>query len=294
MPFRHCLRRTLPVLTSMVMVAVLAGCQFGKSADEPTLISNVNFPAGSSMERLHKARKLTIGVKFDQPGIGQMNPATNTPEGFDIENGKIIAAALGIPARRIKWVEAVSQNRETFLQNGTVDLVIASYSVTPERRRKVSFAGPYYVTGQQMLVRRADNTITGPGGLTGRKVCATTGSTALATIEHRYPTARAVPFATYTECVQQLINGSVDAVSTDGAILLGYAARQPALLKVVGRPFSDEKYGIGLKKGDAVFRDFVNATLRKSFSDGSWAEAFDRTLGRSGAAVPRPPALELG
>ena len=183
-------------------------------------------------------------------------------------------------------METVSKNREPFLQNGTVDLVFASYSITDERREVVGQAGPYYVTGQQLLVREEDKgTITGPEKLEGKKVCSVTGSTSIKTVEEEYD-ADPAPFATYSECVQQLTNGQVDAVTTDGAILLGYAAEQPDELEVVGQEFSEERYGIGYKKDDAAMCEFLNDTLTKSFEDGSWKEAFDEHArrGRRGGA----------
>ncbi len=244
------------------------------------------------MAALNAAQSIKIGVKYDQPGVGFLNPATNENEGLDIEIAKIVAAGLGIPADNIEWVETVSANREPFLQAGTVDLVLASYSITDERRQVVGQAGPYYLTGQQLLVREADkDQITGPESLSGIKVCSVTGSTSIARVEEDYG-AEPVPFATYTECVQQLLNNSVDAVTTDGSILLGYAAQQPDDLEVVGEPFSEERYGVGFKHGDTAMCEFLNETLTKAFSDSSWQTAFDNTLGKSGAAAPQPPTLD--
>ena len=244
------------------------------------------------MARLNQAQKIIIGVKYDQPGIGFLNPATNEPEGLDIEIAKIVAGALGIAADDIEFKETVSANREPFLQAGTVDIVAASYSITDERRGIVGQAGPYYTTGQQLLVREADkDRITGPDALSGIKVCSVTGSTSIARVEEDYG-AQPVPFATYSECVQQLLNNSVDAVTTDGAILLGYAAQEPDKLEVVGEPFSEERYGIGHKHGDTAFCQFLNDTLTKAFQDGTWKTAFDNTLGKSGVEAPSPPTLD--
>jgi glutamate transport system substrate-binding protein len=101
-----------------------------------------------------------------------------------------------------------------------------------------------------------------------------------------------VPFATYSECVDQLLNGTVDALTTDGAILLGYAAQDPDKLEVVGEPFSEERYGVGFQKGDTAMCDFLQKTIKKSFDDGSWAEAFKSTLGQSGVDTPQPPTVD--
>jgi glutamate transport system substrate-binding protein len=257
------------------------------------VVSSPNFASDSTMAKLNSGGKIKIGVKYDQPGIGNKNPATGKPEGLDIEVGKIVAGQLGLAADKIEWVETVSKNREPFIQNGTVDLVIASYSITDKRKQVVSFAGPYYVTGQDLLIRKDDaSAITGPDSLAGKTVCSVTGSTPLAKLESDYKQAKTQAYATYTECVEKLETKGVDAVSTDGAILLGYAAKNPDQLQVVGKPFSTEKYGIGLKKDDSAFREFVNTTLEKSFSNGAWKKAYDASLGKSGSAAPNPPPLE--
>jgi len=167
--------------------------------------------------------------------------------------------------------------------------VVASFSITPERSARVGQAGPYFVAGQQLLVRKAEDRITGPDQLAGFKVCSVTDSTSLATVQRRYA-ARPVPRATYTECVQMLLGGQVDAVTTDDAILLGYVGQQPDKLKVVGQPFTTERYGIGYRRGYPSFGQFLTETIRLAEADGSWAEAFARTLGRAG--VPMPPARE--
>lgn len=235
---------------------------------------------------------ITIGVKLDQPGIGFKKPGADAPEGFDIEIGRILAGALGISDDKIKWVEAVSDNREPFLQQGTVDLVIASYSITDERRQLVGQAGPYYVTGQQLLVREEDkDKIAGPDDLKNIKTCSVEGSTSLARVQDEYG-AKPVPFSTYSECVDQLKSGTVDAVTTDGAILLGYAAEDPDALEVVGEPFSEERYGVGYKKDAEGMCEFITDTLKKAEEDGTWDKAFESTLGQSGVDTPEPPKLD--
>jgi glutamate transport system substrate-binding protein len=243
-------------------------------------------------KELSDAGSIKIGVKIDQPGIGYQAPGEDTPSGIDIEMGKILAGALGIDEADIEWIETVSDNREPFLKNGTVDLVIASYSITDERRAEVGQAGPYYVTGQQLLVREDDKeTITGPEDLADVKVCSVEGSTSLARVEDEYG-AEPVPFATYSECVEQLTNETVDVVTTDGAILLGYAAEDPDNLEVVGDPFSEERYGVGYAKDAEGMCEFLNATLEDSFEDGTWEDAFEATLGESGVDTPEAPELD--
>jgi glutamate transport system substrate-binding protein len=283
------------VAATAALVLAACGGDDGEAGGEDTAApaeEAPSFAAGTTMADLSEAGSIKIGTKHDQPGIGFLEPGADVPTGLDPEIGKIIAAKLGISEENIEWPETVSDNREPFLQNNTVDIVIASYSITDERRQVVGQAGPYYVTGQQILVRAEDaERITGPEQLADIKTCSVTGSTSLDNVVNDYG-AEPVPFDTYSECVTQLQNGSVDAVTTDGAILLGYAALDPDNLTVVGEPFSEERYGIGFQHGDTEFCEFLNETLQEAFDDGSWAEAFEATLGQSGVETPEPPELD--
>jgi glutamate transport system substrate-binding protein len=290
-------KRAAVVLAAGLLATSLASCgdDGGGGSDthvDVDVAESPDFPEGSTMAKLADAGKITIGVKKDQPGIGMEVPGEDMPEGFDIEIGRIIAAALGIDDDGITWTETISDNREPFLIDGTVDIVIASYSITDDRRKLVGQAGPYYVTGQQLLVREEDkDKITAPGDMAGIKVCSVEGSTSLATAEDKYG-AQPVPLPTYSECVDQLENGTVDAVTTDGAILMGYAAENPDELEVVTDPFSEERYGVGYKKGDTEFCQFIQDTIQEAMDDGTWADAFEATLGKSGVETPDPPAMD--
>ncbi|SDT11620.1 glutamate ABC transporter substrate-binding protein [Actinopolymorpha singaporensis] len=272
------------------LVAALALTACGGSGGGQTdvkVAENPKFPAGSSMAKFAKAKKIKIGIKFDQPGIGYKKPGTDTPTGFDVAMAEIIAGGMGIEPKNIEWVETVSKNREPFLQKGTVDLVLASYSITPERRQVVGQAGPYFVTGQGLLVRKDDKSIKSGSDLKGKKVCSVTGSTSLKQVEEKYG-ANPAPFGSYSECVTQLKNKSVDAVTTDEAILLGYAA-EDSDLAVVGKPFTEERYGIGFKKGDTGMCKYLTDAINKSVKDGDWKKAFDATLGKADVKAPAPP-----
>ncbi len=292
------LLKTKTLATGALLTFALAACgddastTSGSSHIDVQVAENPEFPEGSTMAKLAAAGEMAIGVKTDQPGIGFQKPGEDIPEGFDIEIARIIAAALGIEDTSVDWTETISDNREPFLQNGEVDIVAASYSITDDRRKLVGQAGPYYVTGQQLLVREEDKeTITSPEDMKGIKVCSVEGSTSLATAEDKYG-ADPVPLSTYSECVSQLTSGTVDALTTDGAILLGYAAEDPDALEVVTEPFSEERYGIGYSKDDTEMCKFITETLQQSYDDGTWAKAFEATLGQSGVETPDPPALD--
>jgi glutamate transport system substrate-binding protein len=228
------------------------------------------------------ASGLKVGIKFDQPGLGLKKGTEYT--GFDVDVAKYVAKELGTEAADITWVQAPSAQRETLIETGQVDMVVATYSITDARKEKVSFAGPYFIAGQDLLVRADDTSITGPDTLDGKKLCSVTGSTSAQKVKDTYPAVQLQEFATYSECLPALANGGVDALTTDDTILAGFAA-QPEYagkFKVVGKPFSEEKYGIGLKKGDTATCEKVNAAISKMVSDGSWQKAIDTNLGPAG------------
>jgi glutamate transport system substrate-binding protein len=239
---------------------------------------------------------LTIGIKYDQPGLGQKDGETF--KGFDVDVARYVAKDLGFADDKVVFKETPSAQRETAIQGGQVALIFATYSITDARKEKVSFAGPYFIAGQDLLVA-ADNTdITGPDSMNGKTLCSVTGSTPAEKIKKEYATTvKLFEQDTYSKCVEALIGGTVDAVTTDNVILAGFAA-QPQYagkLKVVGKPFSTEKYGVGLKKGDTELCGKVNAALEKMVSDGSWQKAVDANVGTSGFKVDtttNPPKPE--
>lgn len=266
-------------LAALVAVAVVAAGGVTACGDDAgTTESGV-------IAKASKDKKLVIGVKADQPGLGLQTGAKY--EGFDIEIAKIIAKDLGVDEANIEFKTTVSSNREPFIQQGQVDLVIATYTINEERKQKVGFAGPYYVAGQDLLVK-TDSTITGPESLDGRKVCSVSGSTPAKKIQSEYPKAQLQLFDGYAKCVEALSQGSVDAVTTDDIILAGYAA-QPQYagkFKVVGKTFSSEPYGIGLAKDDKDGCRRINEILTAAATDGRYTAAWDATLGKSGTPAP--------
>ncbi|MBB1252220.1 glutamate ABC transporter substrate-binding protein [Streptomyces alkaliterrae] len=278
-------------LCGVALGAVLAvsGCGYLGGDDKPAVRvdGEATHPAGSTMAGLKKAGTIRIGVKFDQPNVGYLKKGAEEPEGFDVEIAKIIAGRMGIPPEKITWVEAVSKDRESLIRDRKVDLVVASYSITDERRKLVGMAGPYYETGQQLLVRKDNTNIKGPEDLSGKRVCAATGSTSLAKVEKEYG-ALPSPASTYKQCVDRLGSGTVDAVTTDGAILLGFAADDPEKLKVVGEPFTIERYGVGYGHGNTEMCHFVSTAIRRSHNDGSWIRALSKTLWRTTGPTPPP------
>lgn len=295
------MRLTRYAAAAAALGVVLAGCssEAGQQASEQEADSSASvnteasFDAGTTMAELADAGTITIGTKFDQPGFGLRNPS-GVPEGFDVEIGKIIAAQLGIEPDQIEFVETVSANRESFIQNGDVDIVVATYTINDARKELVDFAGPYYEAGQDIMVAAGNPLgIEGPDDLAGTNVCSVEGSTPAQNIRDNYPEAQLTLFDVYSKCADALTNGQVDAVTTDNVILTGLVAGNPDGFELVGNPFTEEPYGIGLELGDTEFRNFINDTLQQAYDDGSWAAAWDATAGQiTGKPAPEPPALD--
>ena len=244
-----------------------------------------DLPAGSTMAEIQRRGFIRVGIKFDQPRFGEQDPDTRQVEGFDAEIAKLLAVGIfgGTVSEsngRIRWVRAVSGDRESLLQSSSVDIVVATYSITPKRAESVSFAGPYYRSSQDIMVRTGDTSIRGVDDLTGRLVCTAQGSTSYDNLVRHNPNARPVVRATYSECAQALADGEVDAVTTDLAILAGFLRQGGGTFKVLNNPFTadDERYGVGLRKGDEVFRSFLNRRLQTVADNGDWARAFSYTL----------------
>jgi glutamate transport system substrate-binding protein len=228
-----------------------------------------------------------IGIKFDQPGLGLKEG--NDYTGFDVDVAKYVAKELGHKESDIQWVQAQSAQRETLLKTGQVNMILATYSITDKRKADVSFAGPYFIAGQDLLVRADDSSITGPDSLTGKKLCSVTGSTSAQKVKDKYPGVQLQEFGTYSECVAALVAKGVDALTTDNTILAGYAAQDQykGKLKVVGKPFSEERYGVGIKKGDVELCKKIDDALTKMVDSGDWQEAVDANLGPAGFQVDK-------
>jgi glutamate transport system substrate-binding protein len=253
--------------------------------------TNVTLPDSKTLTAIQQRQRVVIGVKEDQPGLGFKDATTGERSGFDIEIAKMVAAGLGYGPDKIDYKAIPSAAREDTISRGEVDYYVGTYTINAKRKTLVSFAGPYFVAGQSLLVRKDETAITGKDTLKGKKVCSVTGSTPIQRVKDQQLTeaANIVEFQTYSQCVDQLLSKQVDAVTTDDAILKGYAAQQPDQLKVVGDTFSKEPYGIGLNKDDSALRGKINDLLDAAEKDGTWQKIYDATLGKSGSTATAPP-----
>jgi glutamate transport system substrate-binding protein len=288
------LRRT--TITAALAAAVLSlsacGGDDAGGGGEATVAEAPKFEAGSTMAKIADAKKIRVGTKFDQPGFG-LKGLSGDPEGFDVEVAKIIAGALGVEGDGIEWVESPSKVREELIEQGKVDLVAATYTINDKRKEKISFAGPYYIAGQQLMVATDNNKITKPDDIKANadvKVCSVTGSTPSEQIKKYLASpAQLVLFDVYDKCADALRTGQVGVVTTDNVILLGFVAESEGKFKLVGEQFTEEPYGIGVKKGDKAFCEFINKTLKEN--EEAYNKAWADTAGKvEGAEAPKLPA----
>ncbi|MCW7946900.1 ABC transporter substrate-binding protein [Streptomyces hygroscopicus] len=296
--------RTARVCLALVVFAAPAAAACGKEGSPPVkgpaadrlpeyrVAQGFRLPDSPTWKRAEKRGYFVVGAKEDQPYLGQRDPATGTYSGFDIEIAKMMSASLGLAPGTVHFRTIASANRETALQNGQIDYYVGTYTINAMRKKLVGFAGPYYMAGQSLLVRRNEHGINGPQDLDGKRVCSAAGSTPYQRIQREYPKAVLVAYDTYSVCVDNLLTYQVDAVTTDDAILIGYAAKAPRELEVVGRPFSKEPYGIGVPRGDNALRFALDDALEAREKNGDWKKAYEATLGLSGVPAPTPPAID--
>ncbi len=246
------------------------------------------YDAGTPLGDIQKKGEIAIGVKFDVPPFGFKNPQTDDVEGFDVDLGKAVAEALGV---KPKFVEAISDNRIPFLEDGTADLILSTMTINAERVEQIDFSEPYFVARGRILVKQ-DSDIAGIEGLAGKKVCTALGSTYEATIKKQAPKADLKLVDSYSECLELIQNGAVDAVSTDDVILTGMII-QDETLKLVGDELTQEPYGAGIKKGNADMKTLVDEVLAKYKEDGRWKAAFDKWVGQYTKQQQDPPTMTL-
>jgi glutamate transport system substrate-binding protein len=237
--------------------------------------------------------KIKIGIKYDQPGLGLKEPGDKF-SGFDVDVATYVAGELGYEPDQIEFVETKSADRENALARGDVKFIVATYSITDERKQKVDFAGPYLLAHQDLLVK-ADSDISDGTDLNGKKLCSVTGSTSAQNVKKEIaPKAQLREYGTYSECIAGLQSGAVDAVTTDDSILAGFASQEQykGQFKLAGLKLSNENYGIGVKKGDTATVDKINKALEKMVSDKSWDKAVQDNFGP--ANYKNEPAPKIG
>lgn len=275
--------KTSPIVAAAVLAAL------------PAMAAAQAFPEGSKMAELAQSGKLRVGIQTQYPLIG-LKTFTGY-EGFDIEVARMLAEKLGIPEDGLEFVPVSTPTREPFLEQNKVDMVIAAYTMTPTRAEVIDFAGPYLPSPNGILAPAGNPAnIREIADLAGKHLCAASGSSQEAFMTENFPDVRKsmVFFDSSAKCAQAVINGQADASTTEVAILASLASQNDGKLEVLDVTYGTSHYGIGLPKSeDKTFCRWINATLEDLYQDGSWAAAYDKTIG---TVVPggAPEFPELG
>ncbi|TMR11973.1 transporter substrate-binding domain-containing protein [Nonomuraea turkmeniaca] len=261
------MKRALILLSALAM---LAGC------------------ASDGQESIMDKDDIVIAVRSDLPSVGFRKP-DDTFEGFDVDVARYVADKLG---KHFTLLPVLAADREKALLNRQADLVVATYTISQERKAKVLFAGPYHVSYQDILTRRGEP-IRNVRDLKGRSICEVKGSNAAQrVVEERKVAARLVPFDDYNACLAALKGREVDAVTTNDVILAGLAKQDPSGLQLNNAQFNEQRSGIGMRKGDVPACEAVNRAITDMYQDGTAARLLDKWFGTSGldlstAAVPQ-------
>ena len=284
--------RALTALTLVLGATAMGACGDDDEGDGGSAATSTTaartFAAGTTMKKLQDAGKITVGVKFDVPPFG-FKDTSGEVQGFDIDLAKAIADELGV---KPKYIEALSDNRIAFLKDGTADLILSTMTITAERDEEIDFSEPYFIAKGRILVKKDNTDIKGIADLAGKNVCTALGSTYEETLKKQAPKAKLRLVDAYSECLELIQNGGVDAVSTDDVILTGMI-RQDDELKLVGDELTTEPYGAGVKEGDTEFKAFVDSVIASYKEDGSWATAYQKWVGQYTGEKQDPPTMTL-
>ncbi len=288
------MRKVLSIFLLVLAAAGLAACgaeatptpNAGGAMVDNTPVAGAD-TGGNTLAAIKQRGKLIVGVKYDIPTFGFLNPATNKVEGFDVEMGKAVANKIFGNPDAIEFKEAISKNRIPYLNDGVVDIVFSTMTANEERSKQIDFTDAYYVAGQSLLVPK-DSAITDVKSVGSKTVGTVSGSTSEKNIRSAAPDAKVELFNTYAEAVQAMQSGRVDAVTTDDIILFGFVKQNPDKFKVVGGQFTTEPYAGGVKQGNTDLLNAADEAIREMKSSGKWADAYKQWVS-SDNVPPVPP-----
>lgn len=212
------------------------------------------------------SEELAIGIVPRMPG------QEGGDKSFDADVAAYIAGRLGVAPDDVTIRGPGSEGWEAALADGTLDLVVGAFAISPESRERATLAGPYYVPHQDLLVRAGDESIRNVRDLHGRRVCRGPGDDrrwARITEDLGVPAVAGVRAGSYRACVNALAARRVDAVTADDVVLARLAATGPAGIELANAPFTDERYGVGLRKGDVEGCLAVNRIITELYQNGA-------------------------
>jgi len=270
----------------MVMAGLLAACASATTvAPTPTQKGLPKAAEGTLLRKIQERGKIVVGVKYDVPMFGLLDPAANKVEGFDVDVAKEIANYIFSNPDAVEFKEAISNNRIPFLKDGAVDIVVSTMTINAEREKEIDFSVVYYLAGQSLLVPQ-NSAITSVKDLAGKKVGTAKGSTSEKNIRAAAPQADVRLFDGYAQAVAAMGAGQLDVVTTDDNILIGFQSKDPTKWKLVGGQFTKEPYGIGIAKGHPELVEVVNKVIRDLKASGKWKEIYRKNIP---AQPPDPP-----
>jgi glutamate transport system substrate-binding protein len=289
-------RKTLRHLTSALLVFAFFALGTGGSVAQQAP-SRPTFPAGSTMQRIQASGKIIVGIKIDAPLFGLKNPLNGRVEGFDADMANLLAKRIFGETEHVEFIEAPTPTREALIKAGKVDMIIATYTINRPRSEQVNFGGPYFESQNTIMVTKENTTfgdsIDGFKSLNGHSVCSTQNGTQYNMIQQEAPKADLKGFDTIGACLTAMRQGRVEAVAAENAILFGMANAQPGQYRVLANTDAPpQPYGIGVKKEDPQFCEWINSQLQEMFKNGEWAAAYKATLGAIDKNAPRPPTAE--
>jgi aspartate/glutamate/glutamine transport system substrate-binding protein len=269
-------------LVMMLCAAALVGCGSGTSTNsgskENESKNEETTASKNTLEKIKERDKLIVGVKYDLNLFGLKDPNTGKVEGFDIDIAKGLAKKILGDENKIELKEVTSKTRIPMLNNGEIDCIIATMTITEERKKEVDFSDVYFMAGQSLLVKK-DSKINGINDIKkGVKVLTAKGSTSAQNIREKAPEATVLEFENYAEAFTALKAGQGDALTTDNALLWGMAKQDPNF-RVVDETFTEEPYGIAVRKGDKEFLDVINEYLKEIKENGEYDKIYEKWIG---------------
>ncbi|MFJ6266203.1 transporter substrate-binding domain-containing protein [Lysinibacillus xylanilyticus] len=262
------------MLLSILSVLVLAACGGG---DKESKDKDSGAKSKSSLETIKANDKIVWGVKNDTKLFGLKNPSTGEIEGFDVDIAKELTKIILGDETKVEFKEVTSKTRIPMLNNGDIDSIIATMTISKERRKEVDFTDVYFEAGQSLLVKKG-SPIKSIDDLDSKtKVIAVKGSTSAINIREKAPDAQVLEFENYAEAFTALKAGQGDVLTTDDSILYGMAS-QDNNFELVGGKFTEEPYGIAMKKGSDDFVKAVNDALAELKSNGKYNEIHDKWI----------------
>ncbi|EID44307.1 glutamate ABC transporter substrate-binding protein [Parageobacillus thermoglucosidasius] len=266
-------------LTALLSITVLAGCGSESSTTDKGDGSTKTSSETNTLEKIKKRGKLVVGVKYDLNLFGLKNPETGEVEGFDIDIAKGLAKKILGDENKIELKEVTSKTRIPMLNNGEIDAIIATMTITEERKKEVDFSDVYFMAGQSLLVKK-DSKINSVKDLKkGMTVLTAKGSTSAQNIRKAAPQVNVLEFENYAEAFTALKAGQGDALTTDNALLLGMAKQDPNY-RVLDETFTEEPYGIAVRKGDTEFLQVINEYLKEIKENGEYDKIYEKWIGK--------------